>query len=134
MISQLKEKRNMNWYKQAQVSDFFYELSLLRPKMAQAAQEIYDDWDEEDFITGGGAGICDEIAETIGGTIVLNIEAEIREGGHDGDEHAWIIVSKNGESYGVDIPYGIYEQGGGYAWTKIPGVIFSPDYVEICKI
>ncbi len=125
----------MNWYKKAQVSEFLYELSLERPKMVQAAQEIYNAWDEEDFITGGGSGICDEISEAIGGVISLNIEnAEVREGGHDGDDHAWLIASRGNESYGIDIPYSIYEQGGGYNWTKIPGVIFSLDHIEIWKI
>jgi hypothetical protein len=125
----------MNWYKRSQNEEFYYELSLERPKMAAAAQDIYNAWDEEDFLTGGGAGICDEIAEAIGGVITMNIpDVEVREGGHDGDDHAWVIAIKNGISYGVDIPYHVYEQGGGYNWTKIPNVIFSPNHVEIWNI
>ena len=38
------------------------------------------------------------------------------------------------EQYIVDIPYGYYERGGGYSWTKIPDVVFQPDFVVIERL
>ena len=124
----------MSWYKKSQSSNFFYSLSLLRPKIAQSAQNVYDDWAEDDMISGSG-GICDEIANAIADVIHSNIdEVETVDGGQEGDDHAWVIAHNGTEVYGVDIPHQIYERGGGYNWVKIPGVTFQPNHVEIRKL
>lgn len=121
----------------AQLS-LYQELFQLRPQMASAAQTIYDSWtqDENGFDEEVGAGgICDQISEEIGGVIGLaGIDCEFEEAGQDGDDHSALIVSRGAERYIVDIPYHLYETGGGYSWKKIPGVQFSPDSVEIFKV
>lgn len=119
------------------------QLKQLRPQMAEAAQRIYDSWDQTDEFQDGG-GICDEIAEAISGIVASSINSDlidISEYGHDGDDHAAIIVSamdlntgRPTERYLVDIPYDLYETGGGYNWTKIPDVIFMPQNVVIQRI
>jgi len=110
------------------------ELEILRPQMAAAAQAIYNDWspDDEglDDIYGGG-GPCDEIAEALSGIINSSLDAHVDDGGHDGDDHAFLIVSRAGERYWVDIPPNIYEQGGGYSWQKIPDVQITPEDIVI---
>ena len=136
----------MSWYKRSQQVSLYQQLMALRSEIVIEAQIIYNDWGDEELLEMnkeiyedgdpyGGGGICDDIAREIGGVISMNIpDVEIREGGHEGDEHNWVIVSRNDETYGVDIPHGLYETGGGYSWTKIPGVRFSPDDVEIWRI
>lgn len=128
-----KSKYFMNWFKKAQFNSFYGSLMSLRPQMAQSAQHIYDQWRMDDIDFGGG--ICDLIASEIGGIIVSNIEnAEIIDGGWEGDDHAYVIASNGTEAYSVDIPHDIYEIGGGYNWKKRTGVQFSPDDIMIEKI
>ena len=106
--------------------------------MAAAAQKIYDEWaqnsegiDEE----LGSGGICDGVAEALGTIISESIdEAELFEGGHQGDDHAFVIAQRGAEAFGVDIPSGVYEYGGGYNWRKKKGVKFSPEYIVIFPV
>ena len=110
-------------------------LDKLKPQLAKAAQEIYDNWDSEDPDCGGG-GICDLVAGAMGDVITSKAEnsPDISDGGHDGDDHAWIIVQSGDEAYGVDIPPHVYERGGGYSWTKVQGVRILPEHVVIFPI
>ena len=125
----------MNWYKHAQTANLLFELNQLKPQMAQAAQEVYDQWDDDYVEFMGQGGICDEIAREIGDVIASSIyDVDIAEGGQEGDDHAWIIAYNNSEMYGVDIPHSLYEVGSGYSWQKIDGVIFSPNNIEIWPI
>lgn len=114
-------------------SALYQQLYSLRPLMAQAAQTVYNEWDQEDeFCDYGDGGICDEIAREIGGIIVQNIAGvELTDGGMDGDDHAYNIVYNDTEAYAVDIPAHVYERGGGYSWQKIPGVTITADDVVI---
>ena len=116
------------------VSPLQQRLLTLRPKMAEAAQRVYDEWvseDDDDF----EGGICDEIASAIQEVIANNLDdAEITEGGHDGDDHAWTLVSDGKLVYEVDIPPHVYEHGSGYSWSKIEGVRFKSSDVIISKI
>lgn len=124
--------------KLAQAKNLYIQLNALRPQMVIAAQSVYNDWDpdEEGFdMTLGSGGVCDEIARAISEVIALNIaDIEIVDMGQDGDDHAYILVYDNNESYTIDIPYNLYEKGGGYNWTKIPGVIFKDSNIEIYPI
>lgn len=102
----------------------------LRPAIVKAAQKIYDEWVDDD-----SGGICDEIASEIGSILTSNIpDIEIEEYGHDGDDHAAVVVSRGIEKYVVDIPPYVYERGGGYSWKRVPNVLFIPDNVLISTI
>jgi hypothetical protein len=105
------------------------QLIALQPQMAAIAQKIYDEWD------GESGGICDEIANEISGIIASNIEnVELDEYGHEGDDHTAVIVKRGDKTYLVDIPYYVYEKGGGYSWKKIPNVKFAPEDVQITRL
>lgn len=125
-------------YRTAQAPNLYQQIFALRLQMAQAAQAIYDGWTQDDEGMDeelGGGGICDEIAQQIQSIIAMHIpDVEMEEYGHDGDEHAATVVRRGIESYYVDIPYSVYETGGGYNWKKIPGVAFSPEHVVVSKI
>lgn len=123
----------------AQTPSLLKQLLSLRAQMAAAAQKVYDAWgqdawdqDDEDF---GSGGICDEVASEISGVIAIAIQdAEIDEYGHEGDDHAALVVSRGKERYVVDIPASVYEHGGGYSWTKTPDVTITPDDVVVSKL
>lgn len=107
----------------------YNQLVAIRPAIATAAQAIYDEWDqsEDDF------GICDQIADAIG-TILNEAGIDNTYGGHDGDDHAYIIAYNESESYVIDIPYNTYEIGSGYSWKKIPDVTFDQNDVVIDRV
>jgi hypothetical protein len=108
------------------------ELNILRPRIATAAQEIYDGWDQtDDNDDFGGGGICDSIASAMADVIAGSIDCHIDDGGHEGGDHAFLIVSRANERYWVDIPPSMYEKGGGYSWSKIHDVEIHPDDVVI---
>lgn len=114
-------------------SRLYQQLLALRPAIAQAAQAVYNEWEQEDECDVGG--ICDEIERAISSLISMRIRnASTTDGGQAGDDHAWTIVYNRTESYGVDIPPNVYETGGGYCWKKIPNVIIQPNHVEIWNL
>ncbi len=113
-------------------SPFLSAIRRLLPQFIIAAQNIYDSWDQSDEYIGSG-GICDEISSAIGDILSSN-GIDHTEGGHDGDDHSYLIAYNDQESYIIDIPYDIYERGGGYNWTKIEGVRFTPEDVIIAPV
>lgn len=110
------------------------DLQRLRSRLAASAQAVYDKWSDDDEV--GDGGICDLIADAM--TIVISEslpDVSIRAGGHDGDDHAWLIVQRavTGEAIGVDIPASVYERGAGYQWTRLPDVTIEAGDVAIFR-
>lgn len=104
----------------------------LRPEMARRAQAIYDSWEQGEDDDLGGGGICDEVASAISDVLASSIAGvELEEYGHEGDDHAAVMARLGPERYLVDIPYWVYESGGGYSWEKRPGVRLSPADVVV---
>lgn len=112
-------------------------LEALRPQMAAAAQRVLDAWhpDEDGYDEEyGGGGACDDVNSAIQ-DVIYGIEGvEVVDGGHDGDDHAWTIVYDDSDAFAVNIPPGVYEEGGGYSWRKKDGVTVSPDDVVISPV
>jgi len=110
------------------------DLERLRPELARAAQAVVDGWEQdedgvdEDY---GAGGVCDSVSEAMASVISSLEGVEIVDGGHDGDDHAYLIVYDASDAYLVDVPPGVYETGGGYSWKKIEGAEVSPDDVVI---
>lgn len=109
-------------------------LKSLAPKIAQAAQKVYDAWEQDedgmDDIYGGG-GICDDIAEVI--SHVINRDTPFSAFGVYNENycHTSAYVEANGDYFEVDIPPFNYEEGYGYNWKKLPNIKFSPDMVSV---
>lgn len=118
--------------------DLFSRLASLRGDMASAAQSVYDAWHQDDDGIDeeiGCGGICDRVADAIGGIIVDRLPGvEIDQGGQDGDDHAFVIAYDTDTAVSVDIPASVYESGGGYAWRKRPGVTITQDDVTLDEL
>ena len=107
------------------------------PQLAQAAQQIYNAWtqndDGYDDMYGGG-GICHNIAEAMCGVLnsqgieCTTFSASI------GEVHVWVVAKFSEGVYSIDIPPSIYETGGGYTWKKMRDVTFEPSDVSLYRI
>lgn len=117
------------WLREAVGTGLYVQLMALRPRIADAAQKVYDSWEQDDECDMGG--ICDEIASEISSLVASIPGVNPVEGGHDGDDHAWVIATDGVNAYGVDVPPDVYETGGGYCWKKIPNVTIVVNDVHI---
>lgn len=111
-------------------------LAALRPQLAAAAQREYDAWQQDDEGLDeecGEGGICDLVADGIGDVLGKH-GIDFTEGGHEGDDHAWLIAYDDRDAFGVDIAPGVYETGGGYSWKKRKGVKIGPEDVVVFKL
>jgi len=109
--------------------DLIDQLNQLRSKFANRANEVLSEWD----YTFGGA--CDMIADELANVVVSHIDnVTLLPGGQDGDDHAWVIVVGQDAIAELDIPYYLYEFGGGYSWQGIPDAHIEPADVWIGQI
>lgn len=129
-------------------SGLYNFLYSLRSQFAQAAQKVYDNWnqDNEDEDELNGGGICHLIADEITHVIYDNskgigVEATTIQAAC-GENHIWVATKLSEtneydetetEVFHVDIPYSRYEEGGGYTWRKLPDVIFDEDDIYISR-
>ena len=110
-------------------------LTDLLPKMARASQELYDDWEQDadgysyDY---GHGGICDAVAMAWESVICQHMR-RIGDTEMFGDGHACLEVLYKDERCVIDLPAYIYEHGGGYSWTKRPGITITSDDFYISR-
>ncbi len=110
------------------------QLRAFLPELARAAQQVYDQWElDEDGMDPelGGGGICQDIAEAMGNALnFAGVESMSIDNNGMGEQHVWTLAKFREGVFEVDIPPGVYETGGGYNWTKIPGVVFTPQHIH----
>ena len=109
-----------------------YVIGLLN-QFIEAAQKVYDSWDEDLIEELNGGGICHLIAEEFCSILAINgIDAcEVTD---YSIQHVYTIMQLKDGIYSLDIPPYNYEIGGGYSWVKIPDVIFNQSLIEIYLI
>ena len=95
------------------------------PQLLKKVQQVYDDWDEQDRDTYAGGGICHIIADAICDVLSqAGIECTPVSCSHE--QHVYVAAKFEQGIYTIDIPYHVYETGGGFSWKKIPDVVFEP--------
>jgi transcriptional regulator with XRE-family HTH domain len=104
-------------------------IGMLRARLAGAANEAIAEFEW----SGGGA--CDVVADALA-SVLAGAGIDTLEGGHDGDDHAWLIAYDGAarEACGVDVPASIYERGGGYSWQRLEGTTVVPSDVALWPI
>lgn len=108
-------------------------LEALRSQLAEAAQQVYDEWEQDEngeCEWRGTGGICDDIADGLGDVLTKH-RIDWVPAGSEGADHAWVVAYDDAHAYDVDIPPYVYERGGGYCWRKIPDVTIGKDDVLI---
>jgi hypothetical protein len=96
----------------------------LLPMILPKVQKAYDDWDETEVDTYAGGGICHILADAICDVLGNNgIECTPVSSSHE--QHVYVAGKFSEGIYIIDIPYHIYETGGGFSWKKIPNITFE---------
>ena len=104
----------------------------LLPMILAKVQKEYDDWDQSDVDTYAGGGICHILAEAICG-ILSNNGIECTTVSCSYEQHVYVAGKFDEGIYTIDIPYHIYETGGGFSWKKIPNITFDASDVIFYK-
>lgn len=105
----------------------------LAPEIIRAAQQEYDAWDEENVDWYAGGGICHFIAEKIADVLISKgVNAFTQSSSHE--QHVSVIAQFTDGVFNIDIPYSIYETGGGFSWKKIQDVEFTEEDISLYKI
>lgn len=113
------------------------KLISLKKQLAQAAQIIYDEWEQDeegncDWL--GQGGICQDIADAMANVLSDNGIECATVSQLTGEQHVYVVVKTEDGVYNVDIPPYLYETGGGYCWKKIPDVEFDERYITINRL
>jgi hypothetical protein len=108
-------------------------LDPLLPEIAEAAQKIYDLWDQDEDgydEEHGSGGICHIIADQIV-HIISAAGGDVYTVSDNFEVHVYAVAAFAEGVFTIDIPYRTYETGGGYTWTKIPNVHFTANDVVV---
>ena len=110
--------------------------SSVKAKLAAAAQKIYDEWkqDAEGYNEElGHGGIChiiaDELADVLG-----NLGIDCSPVCDSSVQHVYLVCRFKEGIYMIDIPYYVYERGGGFTWKKLPDIVFDESHVVISRL
>lgn len=107
-----------------------------KPEIVKRVQQRYNEWQQDaegyDEEVGSG-GVCHLFAEIVAEVLNdANFPTWTVSSNHE--VHVYCVSQASDGVWEVDIPYCIYETGGGYTWTKIPDVTFENDDIVINQL
>lgn len=111
--------------------------SSILDKMAATAQVVYDGWvlnDEEYDEEVGYGGICHLVADDLIDTLYNNDIHNCQTVCSTHEQHVYVVGQFKEGVYMIDIPYHIYETGGGFRWKKKPNVKFDVNHIVVDKL
>lgn len=127
---------NGNFTSSAQI-DGVTLIKQCAPEIMVRVQQEYDAWDQSgEFGDGdlGFGGICQNFAEIVAEVLNMKGYETSTVSSTMGEQHVYAVTKMHDGVYEVDIPYCMYERGGGYNWTKINDVRFSPNDLQITRL
>lgn len=113
-------------------SKSLFQLKAMDRRIADIGQSVYDEWDEENTEVFAGGGICHLIAEEVYTMLYKDgFECSVMSSSHE--QHVFVVAQVKEGIYMVDIPWSVYERGGGFTWYKLKNITFHPnDVVFYC--
>ena len=105
-------------------------------KLVGVAQAQYDAWaqDEEGYDEElGTGGICHLIADDIA-DILNDHGITCSTVSSSWEQHVYLVGQFREGVYMIDIPYNVYETGGGFTWKKRKDVKFDPSHVQLTRL
>lgn len=109
----------------------------IKDEMVRVAQEQYDGWQQDEHgvnIELGRGGICHLIADDLLNVLYKNKIENVQSVCSNYEQHVYIVGQFKEGIYEIDIPYYIYETGGGFTWKKKPDVKFSREDIVISRL
>ncbi len=112
-------------------------LQSLKAALAAAAQMVYDSWEQDEEGSDeeyGYGGICHDIADAMSevlsgaGVEASSVSQSI------GEVHVFVVAKFAEGVYAIDIPPSTYERGSAYTWSKIKGVRFSAQDIDVSLV
>jgi len=110
---------------------------VVKDEMVKVAQEQYDGWQQDEHgenIELGRGGICHLIADDLIGVLYKHKIDNVQSVCSSYEQHVYIVGQFKEGIYEIDIPYDIYETGGGFTWKKRPDVTFSREDIVIRRL
>ncbi len=110
---------------------------VVKDEMVKVAQEQYDGWQQDEHgenIELGRGGICHLIADDLIGVLYKHKIDNVQSVCSSHEQHVYIVGQFKEGIYEIDIPYDIYETGGGFTWKKRPDVTFSREDIVIRRL
>jgi len=110
---------------------------VVKDDMVKVAQKQYDDWKQDrngQDVELGSGGICHLIADDLISILYSHKIENVQSVCSTHEQHVYIVGQFKEGIYEIDIPYNVYETGGGYSWKKIQDVEFNRNDIVIHKL
>lgn len=110
---------------------------VVKDEMVKVAQEQYDAWKQDHNGQNdelGSGGICHLIADDLINVLYRHKIENVQSVCSNYEQHVYVVGQFKEGIYEIDIPYDVYETGGGYTWKKIPDVQFSRNDIVISRL
>lgn len=110
---------------------------VVKDEMVKVAQEQYDAWKQDHNGQNdelGSGGICHLIADDLISVLYRHKIENVQSVCSNYEQHVYVVGQFKEGIYEIDIPYDVYETGGGYTWKKIPDVQFSRNDIVIRRL
>lgn len=110
---------------------------IVKDDMVKVAQEQYDAWKQDhngQDVKLGGGGICHLIADDLINVLYRHKIDNVQSVCSNYEQHVYVVGQFKEGIYEIDIPYNVYETGGGFSWKKIPDVEFNRNDIVINRL
>ena len=113
------------------------EVDNIKKQLVDEVQKLYDQWSQDENGNDeelGSGGICHLIAEAFVDVLYKHGIYRCQTVSSCHEQHVYVVGQFREGVYMIDVPYHLYEQGGGFTWKKIPNIKFDESYIDISRL